>query len=815
MEDVRILSGGWTVKNAEFGEYPASVPGDITNDLFTAGKIQDPLFGVNFRKSKRILEVDWEYTNTFTLSESDLESEKLYLRFDGVDTFSTVFLNGKRIGETENMYVPYRFAVKDAGRVGENVLSVKMRSPYAVYDSKKNEKYMSIFHPNRIFYRKPSCHFMWDWAPDFPGYGIYRPVCVVSADSDNILDTEITCDVSGNATFITRLDDKFKDKPEDYSLVLRVSKAPITEGGGYYEVVSDASGQFILQNIAVENVKLWWPNGYGDANLYSYALELRRKNETVCEKRGKFGFRTVKIVERPLDDRSLSFILNVNGTDIFCKGSNWIPASNMTGTVTDETYRRLLAFANEANYNLLRVWGGGIYESEKFYDLCDELGIMVWQDFMFACSDVPDDDADFRKTVYAEADCQLRRLRNRACVTVFCGGNERRKFLDCKGPQYGEYVWEILLRGLHGKLTRNSVYVPNSPHSRTDIDMDYSSGDLHTSCYDPALIDDRITDFREYLATNKSPFTTECAILGPCRIKSLKKFIPEDKLWPVNEVWHEHFMLNPYACVPEETFITKEFRLANALFGKTETLPEFVKKAMAAHLEIMRSEIEYARASERCHGILNWMYNDIWGCGTWSVVDFYGEKKPVFYIQKAAFAPVHVFFWFDGENTDLSVANDLRRDITLSLCTGQRTVSGLNLGSETSEIAVAANSVYTRRGIKIKQSREKAYLFAEISGDGISDKSIYFYDLWQGAEWKSDLTVRAEQVTERSVRLNIKANEFARLVFIDTPYGGDVEISDDYFDMEKGDERVVTLSAEFPIDASAVSVKTFADEWDD
>ena len=815
MENKTKLNDGWTVKNAEFGEYPASVPGDITNDLYRAGKIEDPLFGVNFKDSNKILESDWEYVKTFSLTEKDLQSEKLFLRFDGVDTFSEVFLNGEKIGETDSMYIPYDFDIKSVGKTGDNVLSVKMRSPYAVYNSKKNDKYMSIFHPNRIFFRKPSCHFMWDWAPDFPGYGIYKPVYFVAADSDNILDTEITCDQNGNATFITCLDFKFKEKPKDYSLVLRVNKTPEADCKDFYEIISDVKGQFILQNVTVGNAKLWWPNGYGDANLYGYSLELYRKNEKVSEKRGKFGFRTVKIIERPLDNDSTSFILNINGTDIFCKGSNWVPASNMTGTVKDETYNHLLISAREANYNLLRVWGGGIYESETFYDLCDEYGIMVWQDFMFACSDLPDDDSAFRKTVYVEAEYQLLRLRNRACITVFCGGNERRKFLDCKGPQYGEYVWEVLLRGLHGKLTRNSVYVPNSPHSRTDIDMDYSSGDLHTSCYDPALIDDRITDFREYLATNKSPFTTECAILGPCRIRSLKKFIPEDKLWPVNEVWHEHFMLNPYACVPEETFITKEFRLSNALFGKTDTLSEFVKKAMTAHLEIMRSEIEFARASERCHGILNWMYNDIWGCGTWSVIDFYGEKKPAFYIQKSAFAPVHVFYWFDGKITNLSIANDLRRDITVSLKGGQRTVGGKTLISSAEKITVAANSVYTRYGVRIEQSTEKSYLFAEIIGDGISDKSIYFYDLWQGAEWKSDLCVKAEQISEKSVRLTVTANEFARLVFIDTPYGGGVVISDDYFDMEKGDKRVITLSADFPIDANAVGVKTFADEWDD
>ncbi len=814
MENTKLLSSCWSVRNETHGEYAAHVPGDITNDLFLCGKIPDPLFGVNFKELGFILDSDWEYNCAFTISDSEFSSERLELRFEGVDTFSEIFLNGKLVGATDNMYLRYDFDIKKYAKRGDNVLSVKMRSPYKVYNSRKNEKYMSIFHPNRIFFRKPSCHFMWDWAPDFPGYGIYKNVYLVSGDSDNILDAEITCDASGNATFITLLDEKFKEKPRDYSLCLRLSKRPNCDCKEHYELETKVGGQFVLQNVTVENAELWWPNGYGEANLYGYSLELKRDGKLVSHKSGKIGFRTIKIKEEPLDSDSLSFALNVNGVNIFCKGSNWVPASNMTGTVTDETYEHLIKSANEANYNLLRVWGGGIYESEKFYDLCDELGIMVWQDFMFACSDLPDDIPEFRKTVYKEADMQLRRLRNRPCVAVWCGGNERRKFLDCKGPQYGEYIWEVLLRGLHNKLTRNSEYVPNSPHSRTDIDMDYSSGDLHTSCYDPALIDDRIPSFREYLAKNKSPFTTECAILGPCRIRSLKKFIPADKLWPVNEVWHEHFMLNPYACVPEETFITKEFRLAEALFGITETLPQFVKKAMCVHSEIMRSEIEYARASERCNGILNWMYNDIWGCGTWSVIDFYGEKKPVFYSQKSAFKPVHVFFWFDGEKTNLSVANDLRRDLKLTLEYGQSSLRGETRRKNKSNIVVKANSVYTEFGVNIDKDVKNGYLSAQISGD-VSDKSVYFYNLWKDLPFETNLTVKVERKSENELTVFIKANEFARTVFIDVPYGVKVVLDDNYFDMEKGDERAITVSADLPLAEKDITVKTFADEWNE
>lgn len=813
MKKTYIIESGWTVENAQYGKFNACVPGDITDDLYKAGVIKDPLFGVNYKQSKWILENSWEYNVCFNVKKEDLSFANAQLNFLGIDTFAQVVLNGEKLGETDSMFVPFSFDVKNKLKEGENKLTVKMKSPYDVYNDKPNDKYMCIFHPNRLFFRKASCHFLWDWAPDFPGYGIYRAVELNFFDEDNIEEIEIATDINGNASFITKLPEKFVNKPDGYSLELSVTKMPGDDFNNAYKTEVLCGGRYIIANAFVENVKLWWPNGYGEQNLYSYKIRLLKNGQAVDEKVGIFAFREVKIVERPLDEKSLSFIINVNGTDIFCKGSNWVPASNMTGTIKEQTYIHLLNSAKEANYNILRVWGGGFYENEIFYKLCDQNGIMVWQDFMFACSDIPDDLSEFRKTAYKEAEYQLKRLRNHPSVVLWCGGNERRKFLDCKGPQYGEYVWEVMLRGLHDKLSRGSVYVPNSPHSRTDIDMDYSSGDLHTSCYDPALIDDRICEYREYLAKNLSPFTTECAILGPCRIRSLKKFIPEDKLWGVNEVWHEHFMLNPYATIPEETFITKEQRLSTALFGEIDTLEKFVKKSMAVHLEIMRSEIEFARASERCYGILNWMYNDIWGCGTWSVIDFYGEKKPVFYIQKATFKPVHVFFVYNGKKVSLCVCNDKREKISLKLSFGHKNLSGTTYFKQEKNIEVANNGIY-REDICFDKTVQQGYLFAEISGDE-SEKSVYFYSLWKDLPFESDITVEKEQINPLDFKLTVCANKFARLVFIDTPYEADPIISDNYFDMEQGDKRTIFVKTKVPIKACDVVVKTYADLWDE
>lgn len=249
MKKKYIIENGWTIENEKYGKYNARVPGDIMDDLYRAGIIEDPLFGVNFKEYKWILESAWEYNVCFTVNLEDLVFPDAQLSLLGIDTFSRVFLNGEELGETNSMFVPFSFSVKDKLKLGENLLTVKMASPYDVYNSKKNEKYMCIFQPNRLFFRKASCHFLWDWAPDFPGYGIYRSVELVFLDEDNIIDTEIAVDLNGNASFITELSDKFMNKPQGYSINLLVAKSPNTSWGDSYQTRVSCEGRFVIANV--------------------------------------------------------------------------------------------------------------------------------------------------------------------------------------------------------------------------------------------------------------------------------------------------------------------------------------------------------------------------------------------------------------------------------------------------------------------------------------------------------------------------------------------------------------------------------------
>ena len=382
---VTSLSGRWLLKyNNSYiiGE----VPGDVTYDFCRAGIVKNPYYDENYKQSAWITKSDWVYEKRFTVDTSELE-DNTYLMFEGIDTFSEVVLNGRLLGKTANMHRCYRFDVTGLLVDGENVLTVKLKNVYDALGDKEQEKYTSIFCANRLFIRKAQCHFGWDWAPKFPGYGIYRDVKLVSERADAIEDVFVSTDCLGNAKLKISFADRFNG-----NLEISISR----NGKEVARREKSISCKKALLTLKVEDPELWWPNGYGDAALYTYTVCQKTDSGSVLNKKeGKFGFRTVELDQGVVGEDRLNFAIKVNGKRIFCRGSNWIPAECMTGAITDEKYRLLVLNAKQANMNMLRIWGGGIYEKDCFYEYCDEMGIMVWQEFMFACSEIPDDIPEF------------------------------------------------------------------------------------------------------------------------------------------------------------------------------------------------------------------------------------------------------------------------------------------------------------------------------------------------------------------------------------------------------------------------------------
>ncbi len=778
----------WHIETAA-GEYPmqAAVPSDVTAELYAAGYIPDPLFGTNMKNLSWIAEQEWVYSTEFFADEALLEMARIVLCFDGADTLAQVKINGTVVGNMDNMFLAYRFDAKPYLKLGNNRVEVKFLSSTA-YIREKNDgtNYRALFTQDRIYIRKAQCHWGWDWAPKLPGIGLYLPAYLETDDGMRIENVQVRAALSGEVSIHVTVDNgSWRVDTQDYTLEVELD--------GQKQVIPVKNIQNLL-NMKIENPKLWWPNGYGEPHLYPYTVRLLYGGEVVEECTGSFGIRKVEIEEKPVDLERMSFAIKVNGRRIFCKGSNWVPISNMTGAISDGDYEALIHAAKDGNFNMLRVWGGGFYEKEIFYDLCDRSGILLWQDFMFSCSAIPAEIEGMEEKIIPEVEYQIKRLRNRACIGIWCGGNEYMPHL--KGHYYKKGNWFVrnTLRGICGEMDADRPYIHNSPYGIGDDEWDFRTGDSHVSCMDAVLEARDIPNFRKHIAANPVQFVSESAMLGPTRLKSLRKFIPEHEIWPTGESWDYHFVENPYAIVPE-TFLTKEKRFAQALFGDYENAEAFVKKAMLAHAEVLGAEIDFARSNPHCRGFMNWMYNDNWGCGTWSVIDCYMERKPVFYAMKRSFAPVRLALTQSKDGVFATLCNDTAKALLGTMELFWKKYDGTVLKTETVAMDAPADGVCA---VKLAEIAEADYIAARFE-----DTKTVFHLEFGEKTFETALTVHLEYD-----RIHINAEKFARCVFLDCENG---QFSDNYFDMEPGEERIIEVTGT----PEKITVKTIADVWED
>ncbi len=776
----------WNVTSAD-GKYdlPICVPGDVTAAIYAAGQIPDPLFGTNSRELQWIANEEWIYTTEFTADPELLQHKRVFLCFDGADTLATVFVNGVRVGSMENMFLAYRFDVKPYLTLHTNRVQVRFASSTAYIRSKHDGvNYRELFSQDRIHIRKAQCHWGWDWAPNLPGIGLYLPAYIQADDGVRIGSVGIRTAMSGDVRFTVELENGSWRMDAPCQILLEAAGQTLS---------LTANGLKNICNLKIKNPQLWWPNGYGDQHLYDYRVSLYLDGTLLDTFTGHFGIREVALMQPQVDVDRTGFTLRVNGADIFCRGSNWVPISNMTGAIDDAEYEKLLYAAKAGGFNMLRTWGGGFYEKEIFYDLCDRYGILVWQDFMFSCSAIPTQIDGMEEKILPEIQYQMKRLQNRTCIALWCGGNEYMPHL--RGSYYakGNHFIRTTLQGLCADLDGSRPYIHNSPYGLGDDEWDFKTGDAHVSCMDTVLSQNDILNFRKYISAVPVQFVSESAVLGPTRLKSLRRFIPEKELWPAGESWDFHFVENPYAIVPE-TFLQKEKRLAKALFGDFETAEDFVKKAMLAHAQIMEAEIDFARYNPSCAGFMNWMYNDNWGCGTWSVIDYYQEKKPVYYAMQRSFAPARlcfaqkengVFLCLDGAKSALAQVQ-------------WKTYNGTVLHTEN----LTVGSVCLPKVVGAD------YIVAKIPALGL--QTIFHMGFGQ-KEFVSDLSV---DICGQELRIH--ANRFARCVFIDCENSPQVHFSDNFFDMEAGEDRVIIAAAypgaQLP---GSFTVKTIADTWED
>ena len=616
------------------GWLPAVVPGDVHLDLMAAGIIADPFFGLESDHCLWMEEKDWWYRTTFCLPEAEkIKSEKhVYLVFHGLDTFATIYLNGDRVGSHQNMFIPLRIDITSKLRSGENDLRVCLASPsYA--PNIHRDSLLARTPPQRLCTRKSQSCYGWDIAPRLVTIGIWRPVEILICDSVEIMDAWIRTEQITGTTAQVVLDFSIawhEDRPRRIIADLKVFNQT-----RQIEFTLDASMTHRAESFVLENAPLWWPHNHGSPTLLPYSIILSSDHQEMDRSAGRFGVRTIEMIEKPQGVNKRGFYFKVNGKSIFLKGVNWTPCDAIYARIDDDRYQRLLHKTVESNINTLRVWGGGIYESPTFYDLCDRLGILVWQDFMFACGVYPQDDA-FLGEVKAEAENIVKQLRNHPSLFIWCGDNE----VDWVYLQENvSDFWqnrinrETLVRVCQ-ELDPSRPYIPSSPFSKDhDHPNDAASGDVHLWKHGASFRDD-------YYVQCLANMVTEIGHISLPDMGTLQSFIPQEHLWPpFNQHWYLHCSDPNRSGDSYRVQSYFDSIRANGL-AAPKNLAELIQQTQQLQTEATEFWIHHFSSQPNCWGIFLWNLCDSWPQISDAYIAYPYQEKPALRAVRDGFAKI-------------------------------------------------------------------------------------------------------------------------------------------------------------------------------
>lgn len=624
----KLLHTGWEMRCVRDSAYiKAEVPGSVYQDYLREGKMEDPFYRDNELKALELMEEDYEYKTSFSAKEY-LGFDKVVLCFEGLDTLCQVRINNK-VFHTNNMHRTWMMDVTDIIKAEENELRIIFHSPTKYIKEKYENKRL---HGSRDamrgfpYLRKAHCMFGWDWGARLPDAGIWRDVILYGFNKARIdsvlirqqhedgivsLDMEVQLDTTGDI--------------------------PV-EGLAYQvKVTAPDQKEYVYPNspktVVLEHPKLWWPNGLGDQPLYDIEVQLLCKGQELDSWKRRIGLRTVGISQKD-DEYGKSFAHIVNGIEFFAMGADYIPEDNLLGRITKERTKRLLEQCKLANFNVMRVWGGGYYPDDFFFDLCDELGLLVWQDMMFSCA-AYELSEEFEETIVQELVDNIKRIRHHASLGIWSGNNEMEMFIMDKNGYTDEnradYIkmYEYIFPKLLKQYDPDTFYWPSSPSSGGNFDHpnDFDRGDVHY--WSIWHGDIPYTDYRKYYFRYLSEFGFQSFPL----LKTIESFtLPEDR--NIFSYVMEKHQRNNAANGKIMKYLSQYFLYPN-------DFATLIYASQVLQADTIRYGVEHFRRYRgRCMGAVYWQLNDNWPVASWSSIDYYGRWKALHYHAKRFFAPV-------------------------------------------------------------------------------------------------------------------------------------------------------------------------------
>ncbi|EXX86460.1 beta-galactosidase [Paenibacillus darwinianus] len=818
MNERKLPLNDWRLRAPEATEWlPARVPGCVHTDLLRNGKMKDPFYGTNEKELQWIDKQDWDYETMFDVPADVLAESGLELVFEGLDTYADVDLNDHRLFSADNMFRTWTADVKPFLLESGNKLAIRFRSPIREGLDKLQRHGFGLPAPNddsetggvgdkklSMFSRKAPYHYGWDWGPRFVTSGIWRPVYLRSRSGLTIRDMFIRQDrVSPVSAQIAAVLEIETEAPWEGNLSL-------SSGSHRWEtpVILHAGIQTVSLPAEIPAPSLWWCRGYGEPVMHAFKAAFTQAGIIAAEKTVRAGLRDIKLVRNP-DTHGTSFYFELNGVPVFAKGANHVPGDSFATEMTDERYRHEIATAVESNFNMLRVWGGGIYEQDIFYELCDEYGMLVWQDFIFACSMYPGDEA-FVENVRREAEDNVRRLRNHPCIALWCGNNE----IDGAWAQYTEdagWGWKKLytaeqrgkiwadyeavfhktLPEVVERLIPGADYWPSSPMQALTGDhtqhatTNSTSGDIHFWSVWHAS-----EPFENY-NLNIGRFMSEYGFQSFPEYRTVRTYAAETEMELESEVMLHHQRHK------SGNRLIKEY--SDIYCKEPKDFPSFLYMSQVLQAEAMKMAIEaHRRRKNYCMGTLYWQINDCWPVASWSSMDYYGRWKAVQYYARKSCKDVLLSIAESEGETGFHLISDLLSPLEGSLSVRLLDFQGRLLKETSQPVSMEANTAERVFAIPTQEwiggeTAESLVLVAEfsvMSGEILDRTEYYFVPAKQLALEEPHITV-TENAGAAGPSFTFTASRLAKQVYLETETEG--IFSENFFDLVPGLPTTVTF----------------------